>query len=177
MADLFAGPWGPVFIFSLRIIDVSLATIRMLMIMRNQRVAIPFIGFVEALVWVLAIGTAIQNLHSVWHLLGYAGGFACGSLVGLWLEGKLAMGLAAIRIITRNAGEEIADALRHEGFGVTEFAGTGRQGRVELLLTLVKRRQVAQVLQVVESEDPDAFISVEEPRTIRRGWLFTSRRK
>lgn len=177
MTELFAGPWGPVIIFGLRIVDVTLATMRMLLVMRNQKVIVPFIGFFEAAIWVLAIGTAIQNLHSVWHILGYAGGFASGNLVGLWVEGKLAMGLASIRIISRNRGEEVADALRHQGFGVTEFSGYGREGRVELLLTLVKRRQINRVLDTVEGEDPEAFISVEEPRTIRRGWLFSTRRK
>jgi uncharacterized protein YebE (UPF0316 family) len=177
MTELFAGPWGPLLIFSLRIVDVSLATVRMLLVMRNQRVAVPIIGFFEASVWVLAIGTAIQNLHSVWHLLGYATGFATGSVVGLWIEGKLAMGLATVRIISRNEGEEVAEALRNQGFGVTEFAGYGREGKVELLLTLVKRRQIGKVVDTVEAMDSDAFISVEEPRSIRRGWLFGARRK
>ncbi len=177
MTELFAGPWGPILIFGLRIVDVTLATMRMLLVMRNQRAIVPFIGFFEAAIWVLAVGTAIQNLHSIWHILGYAGGFASGNLVGLWVEGKLAMGLASVRVISRNAGEDVANALRHEGFGVTEFSGYGREGRVELLLTLVKRRQINRVVATVEAEDPDAFISVEEPRTIRRGWLFSTRRK
>ena len=177
MTELFAGPWGPLIIFGLRIVDVTLATMRMLLVMRNQKAIVPFIGFFEAAIWVLAVGTAIQNLHSAWHILGYAGGFASGNLVGLWVEGKLAMGLASIRIISRHQGETVADALRDEGFGVTEFTGHGREGRVELLMTLVKRRQIGRVLAIVEREDPEAFISVEEPRTIRRGWLFSSRRK
>jgi uncharacterized protein YebE (UPF0316 family) len=177
MTELFAGPWGPLFIFGLRIIDVTLATLRMLLTIRDQRTVVPFVGFFEALIWVTAVGLAIQNLHSVLHLLGYAGGFAAGTLVGLWFEGKLAMGLATVRVISRSEGEEIAHSLRDAGFGVTEFSGYGRQGKVELLLTLVKRRQVGRVLDTVEALDRDAFISVEEPRSIRRGWLFGIRRK
>jgi len=177
MTELFAGPWGPILIFGLRIVDVTLATLRMLLIMRNQRLLVPFIGFFEALIWVLAVGLAIQNLHSPWHVLGYAGGFACGTLVGLWFEGKLALGLAAVRIISRAEGAEVAKALRDQGFGVTGFSGYGREGRVELLLTLVKRRQVGRVMDTVEALDSDAFISVEEPRSIRRGWMFALRRK
>src|SRR5690606_36139918 len=34
---LFAGPWGPVLIFCLRIVDVSLATLRVLLAVRNHR--------------------------------------------------------------------------------------------------------------------------------------------
>lgn len=177
MTELFAGPWGPILIFGLRIVDVSLATIRLLLIMRDARTIVPIIGFVEASIWVVAVGTAIQNLHSIWHLLGYAGGFAAGSLVGLWLEGKMAMGLGALRIISRDDGEAVANALRDEGFGVTEFPGYGREGKVEILFTVVKRRQIRRVLDIVEALDHDAFISVEEPRAIRRGWMFSGRRK
>ncbi len=177
MTEVFAGPWGPVLIFGLRIVDVSLATIRMLLVMRDARTVVPFIGFVEATIWVVAVGTAIQNLHSVWHLVGYSSGFGAGTLVGLWLEGKMAMGLATLRIISRDEGEDVANALRHEGFGVTEFAGYGREGKVEVLMSVVKRRQIRAVLDVVESVDHDAFISVEEPRAIRRGWMFGRRQK
>jgi uncharacterized protein YebE (UPF0316 family) len=179
MTELFAGPLGPLIIFGFRIVDVSLATIRMLLTMRDQRTLVPLIGFVEVTIWVVAVGTAIQNLHSVWHVLGYSGGFAAGTGVGLWIEGKLAMGLATVRIICRDpgVGEDVADALREKGFGVTEFHGQGRQGRVDFLYTLVKRRHIPAVIAEVERWDDDAFITVEEPRTIRRGWMFTRRRK
>ncbi|MEX0843400.1 MAG: DUF2179 domain-containing protein, partial [Gemmatimonadota bacterium] len=115
--------------------------------------------------------------HSFLHIFGYAAGFGAGSVVGLWLEGKLAMGLATLRIISRDDGEEVASNLRTRGFGVTELAGYGRSGKVEILLSIVKRRQVKEVVKAVEAVDPDAFISVEEPRAIRRGWMFPQRRK
>lgn len=174
---LFSGPWGPLLIFGLRVVDVSLAILRTLLAMRGARLAVPVLGFFESMIWVLAVGSAIQNLHSPAHILGYAGGFAAGNAVGMWLEGKLAVGLATVRIISRYGGVELADALRGEGFGVTEFTGQGRHGAVEVVFTVVKRRQISRVLQEVERWDPDAFVSVEEPRSIRRGWMFDRRRK
>lgn len=179
MTELFAGAWGPLIIFGLRIVDVSLATIRMLLTMRDRRQIVGLIGFFEAGVWVVAVGTAIQNLHSVWHLLGYAGGFSAGTVTGLWIEGKMALGLATIRVICKDAasGELLADTLRERGFGVTEFAGEGRAGKVQVIYTVVTRRQIPRILSEVEEVDPEAFISVEEPRAIRRGWMFGRRRK
>jgi uncharacterized protein YebE (UPF0316 family) len=172
---LFAGPWGPLLIFGLRIVDVSMATIRMLLIMRNQKLLVPLIGFFEVIIWIVAVGSAIRNLDSVWHVLGYAGGFATGSLVGLAIEEKLAVGLASIQVISQHGGIELAEALRGRGFGVTEFAGQGREGRVEVVQTVVLRRQIPEVIEEVDRWDPDAFVSVEEPRTIRRGWMFSKR--
>jgi uncharacterized protein YebE (UPF0316 family) len=174
--ELFAGPWGPLLIFGLRIVDVSLSTLRILLSVRGHRFAVPFIGFIEVLIWIFAVGNAIRNLTSPWHVLGYAAGFATGSTVGLWIEGKLAIGLATMRIISRNTGVELAEALRALGCGVTEFLGQGREGRVELLFTVVPRRRIEDVLSEVERWDPDAFVTVEEPREIRRGWLHSTPR-
>lgn len=149
----------------------------MLLAMRNARLLVPIIGFFEVLVWITAVGSAIQHLDSPWHIAGYAGGFATGTVVGLWLEEQLALGLASIQIISRSGGVELAEALREAGFGVTEFVGQGRDGKVEVVQTVVRRRQTRRVLAEVDRWDPEAFVSVEEPRAIRRGWMFPSRRK
>lgn len=174
---VFAGPWGPLVIFSLRIIDVSMATLRMLLTMRNVRLVVPLIGFFEVLIWIVAVGSAVRHLDSPLHVLGYAGGFATGTFVGLWIEEQLAMGLASMQVISRFGGIELADGLRQRGFGVTEFIGQGREGRVEVIQTVVRRRDIEHVLEEVDRWDPDAFVSVEEPRAVRKGWMFSQRRK
>jgi uncharacterized protein YebE (UPF0316 family) len=168
---IFAGPWGPLLIFSLSICDVSLALLRTLLAVRNVRIAVPIIGFFEVLIWIFAVGAAIENLSSPWHLLGYAGGFATGNIVGRWIEGKLAFGLAIVRVISKHGGVEVAEALREKGFGVTEFTGHGRDGSVEILDSVVKRRHLPAVLKIIDLWDPGAFVMIEEPRLIRHGWL------
>jgi uncharacterized protein YebE (UPF0316 family) len=173
---IFAGPWGPVAIFGLRLIDVSLSTIRIVLAVRGYKYVVPFIGFFEVLVWVMAVGNAIRFLDSPLHLLGYAGGFAAGSMSGLLLEERMAIGFATIRVVSRHAGVEMADALRDLGFGVTEFAGQGRDGRVEIMYTVCRRRDVLRVIDEVERWDRQAFITVEEPRAIRWGWMHSNNR-
>lgn len=174
---IFGGPWGPLVIFALRIVDVSLATTRMLLSVRGQRVVVPIIGFFEVLLWLFAAGNAIRFLDSPLHVMGYAGGFAAGNAVGLWVEEKLALGLATVRVISAHGGVEMADALREKGFGVTEFAGQGRHGTVEVVYTVARRADVKRILRIVDTWDPDAFVTVEEPRAIHRGWMLQKRRK
>jgi uncharacterized protein YebE (UPF0316 family) len=171
MDAIFAGPWGPLVIFGLRIVDVSLSTLRILLAVRNQRLLVPIIGAVEVTIWIFAVGNAIRHLDSGWHVVGYAGGFAAGTIVGLWLEEKLAIGLATMHIISRRMDGELAGALRAQGCGVTEFEATGREGRVEFIYTVVPRRRIARVLAEVDRLDPDAFVTVEEPREMLRGWM------
>lgn len=175
LVELFSGPYGPLVIFGLRIIDVSLATSRLLLAVRGDRVVVPIIGFFESLIWLFAVGAAIQSLSSPLHILGYAGGFAAGNIVGLWVEEKMALGLSTVRIISKVGGVELADALRERGFGVTEFAGQGREGTVEVVYTVAKRRHVPSIMREVARWDPDAFVTVESPKEIRRGWMMARR--
>lgn len=171
ISQLFAGPFGPIIIFLLRIVDVSMATVRILLSVRGHKRIVPLIGLVEVLVWLFAAGNAIRHLESGWHVLGYATGFATGSLVGLWLEEKLALGYGTIRIISRSAATTLADHLRALGYGVTEFAARGREGPVQVIYTVLPRRDITRVLNEVEQQDPAAFSTVEQPREIRWGWM------
>jgi uncharacterized protein YebE (UPF0316 family) len=174
---LFAGPWGPLVIFALRIVDVSMSTVRIVLSVRGHKKIVPLIGFFEVMIWVLAVGNAIRFLDSGLHLLGYGAGFATGNMVGLWIEERLAIGYATIRVVSTHVGVEMADALRTIGFGVTEFSGHGRDGRVEVVYTVCMRRDIERVIEEIERWDPQAFITVEEPRDIRWGWMQSTPRQ
>lgn len=176
LAALCAGPWGPLVIFGLRIIDVSLGTVRMLLSVQGRRTATAVLGMVEVTIWVLAVGTAINNLTSPLHLLGYAGGFGAGSAIGLWFEDRLAFGFVTLRIMSPNAGVEAADALRSAGFGVTEFAAHGANGRVEVAISVVRRKRLREAYEILDMWAPEAFVTVEMPRTVRRGFLGQAKR-
>ena len=177
LQELLAGPAGPVIIFFLRISDVSLATVRMLLIVRNNKLFVPVLAFFEVSIWVVAVGTVVTHLSSPWHLLGYAGGYATGNVVGMLIEERLAMGLATVRTMVKEGGMELAAALRGSGFGVTEMTGRGRDGVVEVLYSVIRRRRVAPYVRLVNESAPDSFVVVEEPRAVYRGWLFPLRKK
>jgi len=137
------------FIFGLRVVDVSIATVRMLAIIRGQRLMAWVLGFFQALVFVLAIRQIFANLNNVWNMLGYAAGFATGTVVGMWLEEKLAMGYTHLRVISPGRGEVLADRLREAGYAVTEVAGRGRNGTVNILNLTVPRKRVPAVRRIV----------------------------
>lgn len=177
MEQVLLGPLGPVFIFLLRICDVSIATFRLLSMVRGRKVAAVVLAFFEILIWVVAVGLVVRHLSSPLLVVAYAAGFAAGTYVGMTLEERFALGLAEVRVVSRDAGLEIAEGLRNLGFGVTELSGWGREGPVEILTTIVRRRALKDVLSEVRRWDDDAFITVDEPRQIQRGWLLTYRRK
>lgn len=169
LAALLASPWGALVIFCLRIVDVSCDTMRVLFAVRGKRLVAASLGFVQALVWIFAIGTAIQHLNSWLHVLGYAGGFATGTFVGVTIERVLAYGVATVRIVSTHSGVELANALRELGYGATEYGGFGRDGGVEIVDSVVRRSHLPEVMSVIERWDPSAFVTVEEPKILRGG--------
>lgn len=177
LQELLAGPAGPFLIFFLRITDVSMATVRMLLMVRNKKLLVPILAFFEVCIWVFAVATVVQHLSSPWHLLGYAGGYATGNIVGMAIEERLAMGLATVRTMVKTGGAELASALRSNGFAVTEMTGIGRDGPVEVLYSVLRRRRVAPYVRMVDEAAPDSFVVVDEPRAVHRGWLFPLRKK
>jgi uncharacterized protein YebE (UPF0316 family) len=166
---LFASPWGALLIFLLRIIDVSCDTMRVIFAIRGKRAIAAALGFVQALVWIFAVANAVKHLNSVLHVLGYAGGYAMGTYIGVSLERAIAYGVATVRIVTKRAGLGIAAALREQGYGVTESHGVGRDGAVDVLNSVVQRRHLDDVLAVVPAMDDEAFVTVDEPRVLLGG--------
>lgn len=181
MEDLLAAPIGALLIFGLRVADVSLGMVRMLFALRGYRVQAALIGFIEILIWIFAIGAALQHLSSPLHIVGYAAGFAAGNYVGVWVEEHFAMGTNVVRAVCRNeqgkrenakgAGHAAATALRDRGFAVTEIKGHGREHPVDILNIVAQRKQVPEVIEVVQGHDPDAFVTVEDVRSYRGGYL------
>jgi uncharacterized protein YebE (UPF0316 family) len=159
----------PLIIFVARIFDVTLGTLRIIFVARGKRNLAPILGFFEVLIWIVVISQLVQNLESATAYIGYAAGFAAGNYFGMWLEDKLALGTYIMRLITPEEPGELVQRLRQAGFGVTCVEGEGISGKVNLVYTFVKRRDVEQVLSIIHEMKPNAFVSMEEVRSTEKG--------
>jgi len=99
---------GGLLILLARVVNVSMGTVRTLLGMRGQKRWATAIGFVESLIFILAISQVLQDVSNVWTVLGYCSGFAAGTWVGLVIEGKLALGYAIVRAISQDDGKDIS---------------------------------------------------------------------
>lgn len=167
--QMFAWVILPIIIFFARICDVTLGTIRIILVARGKRNIAPFLGFFEVLIWIVAIGQLVQHIHSVTAYLMYAAGFATGNYVGMWLEDKIALGMVIVRIILSQGGDELARALHDNGFGVTFYDGEGSNGPVKLIFTIVPRKSLETVKSIIHQYHPSAFISIEDIRSTQAG--------
>lgn len=159
----------PLLICLARIIDVSLGTLRIILVSRGMKAVAPILGFFEIMIWLLAIGQVMQNLTNVANYFAYALGFAIGNYIGIILEQKLAMGKVVVQVITHRDASELIAFLRNGDFSVTVVDAEGSIGPVHLLFTVIRRSQLPLVTSHIRHFNPRAFYIVEDIRFVSGG--------
>jgi len=156
----------PILIFLARICDVSIGTVRIITVIRGHKLIAALLGFAEVTIWIFAVSAVIVNIReSLWTVVCYAGGFATGTLIGMMIEEKIAMGNQMVRVVNTDGTKHVATFLREKGFIVTQVEASGASGRRELSFLVVPRKKTQQVLDLVFEYCPDAFVTVEDVRT------------
>ena len=73
-------------------------------------------------------------------------------------------------------GRKIALALREAGYGVTEMVGEGLAGRVHVVTTVVRQRDIPAIMALVSQVDEAAFVTVDDANRVYRGHLRAAQR-
>ena len=159
----------PLLIFVARITDVTLGTMRIILISKGKKKIVPVLAFFEILIWVLAISRIFQNLTNPVCYIAYAAGFATGTYVGMLVEEKLALGTQLVRIITQKDAGGLIRSLRENGYGVTSVDATGTQGPVHIIYSVTERKNMPELTDLIHRFNPNAFYSVEDIRYVEKG--------
>ena len=167
--DFFAYVILPVLIFCARVCDMSLDTIRVIFMSKGIKYLPAVIGFFEVIIWLVAIGQVMNNMTNAVCYIAYGAGFATGTVVGMAIEEKISLGLASVRIITKEDPYELMQFLRSHNYGVTSVDGEGGTGRVKMVFTIIKRQDLEHVVGIIKQFHPNAFYSVEEVKSVAEG--------
>lgn len=162
---------GYILIFFARLADVSLGTIRMIMVVRGKRIVAACIGFVEAIIYILAVGKVLSSMNNLLNVLAYALGFAAGNYLGIFLEGKMALGDIIVQVVLEHEVTELVEKLRNNGFGATVVEGCGRKGAKHLLNVTLQRKNLSKLYSIIDNHDKEAFVTVTDVRSIRGGYF------
>jgi len=165
----------PLLIFIARILDVSIETIRIIMISKGSKILAPILGFFEAIIWLLAITQVMQHLSNIACFIAYGFGFAMGNYVGIVIEEKIALGLQAVRFITKDTVDILTMTLRDEGYGATVIEATGGKGKVNIIFSIVPRKNIDNVLSLAREIDPNVFVSIQDIRSVKSGFIPSKR--
>lgn len=153
---------GALLILVMRILDVSIGTIRTIMVVQGRKLLSGVLGFFEVTIWVLAASQVIVNVRDNWlFVLGYSSGFGLGNVIGIWLEQKFGFGFVTLNVISVDYADKISIELRKNNFGVTALPGEGGQGNVSLLMISTTRKRKNEAIKIIEQIDPKSFITVQ----------------
>ncbi len=156
-------------VFLARVGDVSLGTLRTIMIFRGKRAVAAGIGFVEVLVWLCAVAAVLPHLDQWYLVLAYASGFATGNAVGMWIEGRLAIGHVLVRTISSNPDVDLAASLRAADFSVVRVPGRVDEAEenAEVLFLVERRRRMRDLVSLIDATDPHAVTTVSDVKEHR----------
>ncbi len=160
----------PLLIFLSRLSDVTLATMRHIFVSKGLKRIVPIIGFFEVLIWLIAMRQIMNHVDNVINYFAWAGGFSAGTILGMYIEERLALGQQVIRMITNLDVTELQGALKQADFGLTILDGHGSTGGdVKVLFMVIKRKEFPTVTNIIHHHMPNAFYSVEDVRSYHAG--------
>jgi len=167
---------GALLIMCMRICDVTIDTIRLILVVQGRKYLAGIAGFFEILIWIFAIRYVMQHLDVILNLFGYATGFGLGNVIGITIEQKIGFGFAQLNVISRHFTDEIANELRKMRHGVTILPAEGGTGGVSIIVVITPRKVQRQVISLIESIDNKAFITVQHSVPYR-GFMHGGKRR
>lgn len=166
---------GGLFIMVMRILDVSIGTVRTIMVVQGRKYLAGLFGAIEVFIWITAIRYIFQNLDQIPNVIGYSLGFGLGNILGITIEQKIGLGYIQLSIISKNHHNEIAKLLREQKFGVTEIKGEGTAGEVIILVVIIPRKIQNKIIKSIELVDKQSFITIQHSLPYR-GFIHGSRK-
>lgn len=159
-------------IFFVRILDVSLGTIRTMFVVKGKKLISSMIGFFEILVWFLVVKEALQTeSNSIFIAISYSLGFATGNYIGALLSDKLITGNVSVQVFTNN--NNLEKILREHGYGVSSVVYTGyeEEAHKHMLFINVDKKMEKALRELIKKSDKEAFIIVNETKYVENGYF------
>lgn len=168
-SNLFAWVILPLLIFLARISDQTIGTVRLIFLSKGYKHLAPVLGFFEVIIWLITVSQIMQHLDNVLSYVAYGGGFAMGNYIGMTIEERLSIGNVMIRIIPKHNSQDLIKYLRENHYGVTAMAAEGANGRVDVIFTIIKRKDIVDVVSIINRFNPNAFYTIEDIKSIKEG--------
>jgi len=156
--------WLPVLIYFARVSDVSIGTVRMICIVRDRRPLAVLLSFAEVLIWIFAVTSVLTHLDQWTNILAYAGGYATGSAVGMWIESRLALGTQVVTFVSCGTAQAVAERLRFADHSVTMLTGRNQNGPVSICYAVLPRKLTTSAIRMAREVDPNVVATVEDVR-------------
>ena len=159
-----------ILIFIAKLTEVSIATVRVVLTARGNRLISCLLAAVEITLWIVVASNVLLGItEDPLRAVAYGLAFAIGIYIGIALEDKLALGLAQIEVIAEyDEAREITAKLRESNYGVTTFDCEGLEGRKLSIVLKGHRKDIPQTMEILRDFD-HLFVTVTDIRKLSIG--------
>jgi len=167
--------WMLIVIMVVKIVEVSLSTLRVILINKGFRKIGTIIAFIGICIWICIAAFVLNDLMAV-PIRGifYAIGFTIGVWIGSIVEEKLAFGTIFVQIITaKENGEDITlvNELRKNHYGATTINAHGKDADKTVIMVITHRKNTDLLINLVNLNSPKSIITTNEVKNMKGGFL------
>jgi uncharacterized protein YebE (UPF0316 family) len=172
-----ASPLELAIIFFAKIIEVSLATLRQILINKGYRRVGTILSFFEILLWTFVASRVIIGItEAPVKGIVYSIGFSLGVYIGSRIENFIAMGKVLIQtIVSRENSDAVTGLLRGKGYAVTTMDARGRDSDKTVLMIFANRKGKEEIIREIHRLDGTAMIITNDVSTLHGGTISVSR--
>ena len=157
-------------IFFAKLMEVAIATVRMVLTAKGNRIAASVLAAAEVTIWIIVTSTVLLGLRDdPLRAVAFGLAFVVGIFLGIVIEDKLALGLAQIEVIAGlDVAKELVAKLRARSYGVTTFSCEGFEGKKESIVLKMHRKDIPVTMKLLREYD-NLFVTVTDIRKLSRG--------
>ena len=167
--------WSAIVLVSI-MTQVILGTVRHIAMLKGSRALTIVIGFFEGVVAITVAITVISNAVkqgiNIFIIASYGAGFALGFFIGMIISNKISRDIFSVNIISTKYSDEIEKILRANGFGLTCYTGSGKDGEIKMLNTICKKSDLPKLHDLAQAIDADAIVASHTLEKMRGGFFY-----
>lgn len=157
-------------IIGINVVYVSLYTLRMIFVIKGQKVLASLLSVVEVFAYMTGLGIVLQNLDNPWNFAAYCIGYGLGVYCGSRIEEYIALGYVTVQVTVDCVEIELPTKLRECGYGVTSWLADGKDGKRLMMQVLAKRSNERKLTKMLDKLCPKAFVISFEPKNFKGGF-------
>ncbi|GHU73048.1 DUF2179 domain-containing protein [Spirochaetia bacterium] len=166
-----------VLIFVSKVVEVSLGTVRGILINKGYRREGTLLSFFEILLWTFIASRVITGITDA-PIKGivYSIGFSLGVYVGSRIENFIALGKVLIQtIVAKENSATVTGLLRGKGYAVTTMDAHGRDSDKTVLMIFANRKGKDEIIREIHRIDGSAMIITNDVSGLHGGTISAAR--
>ncbi len=156
-------------VFLARMIDVSIGSVRTILLVKGKNIISMILAFIEILIWYFVAREILTSRDtSLYLVFSYAGGYAFGTYVGGLINKYFVRGNLTAFVVTSIKNKSMVDKLKKVKYGVSVLSY--EDGKMVLLIELAKKN-LNKLKSTIKEIDDSAFLVVNESMHVENGFM------